>query len=338
MLTIHFAYERLFDFCYVCGCRDHTMWACSKSTTREGEPLFGPWLRAKTPGKAPPVADKNHHHRQKPSKVVPLTVDLELAMPRPPNHATPIFSSMEPPITDTSKNGKGKMPIRQPLGDVTNRRSATTPSSLPTAGTPTHATVLRDSSPSLMLIPKEIGPGPTLAAPLPTDLLSPQSTNSPPLWTFPLPLKAHSKTQTDEPIWHNTPTLQLSTPNLSPKHDQLMNHNTMLAKCKSVGSPIRANKISAVLEDDVSDSFAKLGVAKRKKVLTLPAPELSEFIMEERVDVQYRRFIHVKKMARTGGNLSSVHDLQNNYQMTYSSTTESKLAQEAGLPMPPTGP
>lgn len=58
----------------------------------------------------------------------------------------------------------------------------------------------------------------------------------------------------------------------------------------------------------VSESLAQLNLSKAIKDRKQPySPESShaEIVMEERIEVRHRRFIQVKKLARSGGTLGN---------------------------------
>lgn len=109
-------------------------------------------------------------------------------------------------------------------------------------------------------------------------------------------------------------------------------------KRKTIAYHDHANKIKAVEEMSVNEYLANLQINNIDKVKTTSYPTEAgslELIIEEMVEVRYRRFLHIKKLARSEGSLhqpSTMTEYEVQRAMISDITNE---AEEEGQAMPP---
>lgn len=101
---------------------------------------------------------------------------------------------------------------------------------------------------------------------------------------------------------------------------------------------MEANKIQAITENLVSNSPAKLDICNPSKVKEMSYPpdhSAIEYVMEYKIEVQHRSFIHVKLLARSGETLQRNTSTFEEVSKRISIINTPNEDKEAGHSMPP---
>lgn len=119
---MNFKFERLPEFCYLCGKIDHVMKACSSPRTENAERKFGVWMQAQSnAGDRVVPLGKKDKLSQRPGAISSPSGSIQLATPSLVPDPIPPTLESDSLRSSEAKPGEKSCPIsRQPLQNLTN--------------------------------------------------------------------------------------------------------------------------------------------------------------------------------------------------------------------------
>lgn len=284
-LWLPFRYERLSDFCYLCGKLDHTESSCTTKDREEADEAdprhhYGPWLR----GQSLEPSRRLENSSSSPRKPTWPAARGHASVP------TPAPSSSDPPPQDIHQNGNPLLPL---------------PSKVPPFSCPLVPRRNPPPSPGVnaLPLPESTIPPDTPQLPLSAPIIVPE-------WAPDLP---HCGPQLLDPIAQPAifKTHSLSSHIISASSGPDLLPQCSLSLTPTITGPTKRKDVSPELPlskltrmdylESIHAAMARMGIEHQPPVGESPphAPDGPDTeIREEQVTITCRRLIHVKRQAR----------------------------------------